>query len=116
MEFQKNDIIKFLNISLQTTPGEGCGPQANEVNKLPKSFDGLTVDASVGIGRATSIPWVTFTGYGQETKNGIYPALLYYHERNILIVAFGVSASNKPEQSWDIDGKEDQTNTYRKEI
>lgn len=104
MEFQKNDIIKFLNISLQTTPGEGCGPQANEVNKLPKSFDGLTVDASVGIGRATSIPWVTFTGYGQKTKNGIYPALLYYHERNILIVAFGVSASNKPEQSWDIDG------------
>lgn len=38
MEFQKNDIIKFLNISLQTTPGEGCGPQANEVNKLPKRF------------------------------------------------------------------------------
>ena len=104
MEFQKNDIIKFLNISLQTTPGEGCGPQANEVNKLPKSFDGLTVDASVGIGRATSIPWVTFTGYGQKTKNGIYPALLYYHERNILIVAFCISASNKPEQSWDIDG------------
>ncbi len=104
MEFQKNDIIKFLNISLQTTPGEGCGPQANEVNKLPKSFDGLTVDASVGIGRATSIPWVTFTGYGQKTKNGIYPALLYYHERNILIVVFCISASNKPEQSWDIDG------------
>ena len=104
MEFQKQHIIDFLNIAIQTTPGEGCGPQANEVNKLSKSFDGLTVDASVGIGRATSIPWVTFTGYGQKTKNGIYPALLYYHERNILIVAFGVSASNKPEQSWDIDG------------
>lgn len=102
-EFQKNNIIDFLNIAIQTTPGEACGLQS-AVNELPESFDGLTANASVGKGRAASIPWVAFTGYGQQPNNGIFPVLLYYHKRNILIVAFGVSAKNKPKQSWDIDG------------
>ena len=84
MDFQKNDIIDFLNIALQTTPGQGCGEQSIAVNNLPKSYMGLNVEASVGIGRATSIPWITFTGYNQRTSNGIYPVLLFYHEKNIL--------------------------------
>lgn len=104
MEFQKQSLIEFLNIALQITPGSTCGPQAREVNKLPKSYDGLTVKASVGMGVATEIPWVTFTGYNQKTSDGIYPVLLFYHEKKILVVAFGVSATNIPKESWDIPG------------
>ena len=104
MDFQKNDIIDFLNIALQTTPGQGCGEQSIAVNNLPKSYMGLNVEASVGIGRATSIPWITFTGYNQRTSNGIYPVLLFYHEKNILIVAFGISVTKTPTESWGLSG------------
>lgn len=104
MDFRKENIVEFLNIALQTVPGEGCGDQSREVNNLPKSFDSLNVEASVGIGRATSIPWVTFTGYGQKTSNGIYPVLLFYHERNLLIVAFGISVTNTPIKTWNVEG------------
>lgn len=104
MEFQKKDLIEFMNIALQTTPGKGCGEHAVEVKKLPNSYKGLNVEASVGIGRATIIPWVTFTGFNQKTSNGIYPAILFYRQRNILIVSFGISAANKPTATWDIPG------------
>ena len=104
MEFQKQHIIDFLNISLSTTPGQVCGVQSKLVNKLPKSFNGLTVKASVGMGYATEIPWISFTGYNQKTSNGIYPVLLFYHKINIIIVAFGVSATQKPAEMWNISG------------
>ena len=104
MEFQKQHIIDFINISLQTTPGHVCGDQSREINKLPKSFIGLTVKASVGMGVATEIPWISFTGYNQKTSNGIYPVLLFYHKKNIVIVAFGVSATNRPAELWGISG------------
>lgn len=104
MEFKKEDLIAFLNIALKTTPGEGCGEETVEVNKLPNSYNGLNVEASVGIGRATIIPWVTFTGFNQKTSNGIFPAILFYRQKNILIIAFGISAANKPTASWQIPG------------
>ena len=100
MEFKKQNIIDFLNVALQTIPGEVCGNQAREINRLPKLYGDLTVEASVGIGRTTAIPWISFLGYGQETSNGIYPVILYYHRLKILIVAFGVSATEAPERSW----------------
>ena len=104
MEFQKQNLIDFLNIALQITPGNTCGPQSREVNKLPKSFTGLTVKASVGMGVATEIPWITFTSYNQKTSNGIYPVLLFYHRIKILVMAYGVSVTNKPKEPWNIPG------------
>lgn len=104
MEFQKQSIIDFLNIALQTKPGMVCGNQTKEVNKLPQYYEGLTVKASVGMGVATEIPWISFTGYNQKTSNGIYPVILFYHEKKTLIVAFGISATNKPVESWPLKG------------
>ena len=104
MEFQKQNLIDFLNIALQITPGSTCGPQSRKVNKLPKSYNGLTVKASVGMGVTTEIPWVSFTGYNQKTSDGIYPVLLFYHEKKILVMAFGISVTNTPKESWGIPG------------
>lgn len=104
MEFQKQSLIDFLNISLQTIVGQGCGEQTIAVNNLPKFYCGLEVNASVGKGRATSIPWISFTGYNQKTSNGIYPVLLFYRNHNLLIVAYGISAENKPTESWNLYG------------
>ena len=50
MDFQKKDLIEFLNISLQVEPGNKCGEQSRAVNKLPRFYDGLNVKASVGMG------------------------------------------------------------------
>ena len=104
MEFQKQSLIDFLNISLQTTPGQKTTGYSTQVNKLPKTYAGLDVKASVGMGTATAIPWITFTGYNQKTSNGIYPVLLFYKDKKILIVAFGVSATNEPAESWNLPG------------
>jgi len=102
MEFQKQNIIEFLNISLQIQPGNVCGDQSRLINRLPRSYNGLEVKASVGMGVATAIPWITFTGYNQKTSNGIYPVLLFYHEKKILIVAYGISVTNVPTKSWKV--------------
>lgn len=104
MEFQKQNLIDFLNISLQTIVGQGCGEQTIAVNNLPKSYLGLEVKASVGMGTATLIPWISFTGYNQKTSNGIYPVLLFYRNHNLLIAAYGISAENKPTESWSLHG------------
>ena len=102
MEFQKYHIIDFLNISLQTTPGQTTTGYSTKVNRLPKTYEGLDVKASVGMGVATEIPWVTFTGFNQKTSNGIYPVLLFYHKKHMLIVAFGISVTNEPAVSWNL--------------
>ena len=104
MEFQKQNLIDFLNISLQTIVGQSCGEQTIAVNNLPKSYLGLEVKASVGMGTATLIPWISFTGYKQKTSNGIYPVLLFYRNHNLLIAAYGISAENKPTESWSLHG------------
>lgn len=103
MAFQEQNIIDFLNIVLKTTPGKPCGDQSREINRLPDSYGELTVKASVGMGVATEIPWISFTGYKQKTSNGIYPVILFYHKKKMLIVAFGVSKTTVPVESWDLD-------------
>lgn len=100
MEFQKQHLIDFLNIALQTTTGEPCGDQTLSMNQLPESYGGLAVKASAGIGLATEIPWISLTGFNQKTSEGIFPAVLFYKKRNILIVAYGVSVANKPPKTW----------------
>lgn len=49
------------------------------------------------------MPYISFLGYEQETRKGIYPVLLYYRENNYLIVAYGVSATEGPGPQWVFD-------------
>lgn len=100
MEFQKHNIVEFLNIALETKPGIDFGSYVKRVNKLPGTYEDLTVKASVGMGVPTYIPWISFTGYNQKTSDGIYPVILFYKDKRILIVAYGISATNKPAISW----------------
>ena len=46
------------------------------------------------------IPFFCFLKDGNEIRNGIYPAVLYYVEKNILIVAYGISSDNPPKIQW----------------
>jgi 5-methylcytosine-specific restriction protein B len=99
----KEYIIEFLNFSNEQEKGKGVKGLIDFSKKYVKQYRDLKVDFSVGKGRATHIPWVTFLGKDQKTQNGIYPAFLYYKEQNILILAYGVSVTNSPGKKWKID-------------
>ena len=75
------------------------------VSDYPKSYRDLRLSVSFGKGNFARIPWISYTGYGQKTTDGIYPVILYYKSIGILIVAYGVSETNTPEVAWDnLDG------------
>ena len=63
-------------------------------------FCGLSVKASFGQGNFASVPWISFTGYGQTTSEGIYPVYLYYRSIDVLILTYGISETKKPAHDW----------------
>jgi len=66
------------------------------------SFNGTAVKVSFGQGVTARVPWISFLKEPNTTSNGIYPVYLYYKELNKLILAYGVSETNKPDSIWDI--------------
>lgn len=95
---RKDFTIDILNKFLQ---------QANAAENLstrdyPKSYRGLRVSVSFGKGNTARIPWISFLAPGQETANGIYPVYLYYRDTGLLVLAYGISETSKPAQSWNL--------------
>jgi len=73
-------------------------------NNYLQSYLGLDVKISFGQGTASKIPWISFLRNGQTTSNGIYPVYLYFKSENLLILAYGVSVTNSPENIWNLSG------------
>lgn len=67
-----------------------------------KWFQGLSVKISFGKGNKAAIPWIAFLKENQTVQHGIYPVYLFFQEKNILILAYGVSETKPPIDSWDI--------------
>ncbi len=87
-----NDVISFLE---QSKTGN------LRISDYTKSLLGLSVKVSFGQGYQARIPWIAFLGYGNTVQDGIYPVYLYYKDINLLILAYGVSETNKPNVNWD---------------
>lgn len=97
------ELIKFISVANKQVIGKGTTQDATTFNQdRVKNYKELNVDISFGIGRASGIPWISFLGYGQTTKNGIYPVYLYFKARNLLILAYGVSETYPPTISWNL--------------
>ena len=84
-------------------------------------FMGLKVDVSFGMGVLAKVPWISFLGRNQQTSNGIYPVYLLYKELNLLVLAKGVSETNRPNAKWnvstsDVNVKEFLHDKYQFEI
>ena len=58
------------------------------------------------MGNWADITWIGFTAKGQEIQKGIYPVFLYYRKVGILILSYGVSATNPPKLKWGLDNGE----------
>ena len=106
MELTKQQLISFIDLYAPLKVGESTGDSQSKVKDYSRySCSGLSVQASVGMGRATGIPWLACVGYGQKVTNGIYPVLLFYKEHDLVVVAYGISASNQPTNKWLVSGK-----------
>lgn len=100
----KPNIYDFIKVSDEQVTGKGTSDSAKlfaRDNKGDK--EGLSTEISFGVGRASAIPWIAFTGFKQTIKNGIYPVYLYYKTAGKLILAYGISETNKPKYSWSIN-------------
>lgn len=95
------NIQEFVTVSNNQITGKGTNQLATKyIQKFKGSYDNLKIEISFGVGRASAIPWIAFTGYGQNVKNGIYPVYLYFKELETLILAYGVSETNVPDKQW----------------
>ena len=67
-----------------------------------KTFQELTVKVSFGQGNQAKIPWIAFLNSVDKVQNGIYPVYLFYKDKHLLILAFGISETNPPGRKWNI--------------
>ncbi len=65
-----------------------------------KSIGQAELQVSFGTGRAAVVPWMALTRPGVDIKEGIYPVLLYFRRLERLILAYGISETNKPGLVW----------------
>jgi 5-methylcytosine-specific restriction endonuclease McrBC GTP-binding regulatory subunit McrB len=65
-----------------------------------KQFRGLEVKVSFGKGRSARIPWVGLLKEPNTILKGIYPVFLLFKEFNVLVLAYCISETNKPEFKW----------------
>ncbi|WP_051119706.1 McrB family protein [Gillisia sp. CAL575] len=81
--------------------------QAKTDNLKTKHFDdeynGTKVKVSFGQGMSARIPWISFLKKPFTTSEGIYPVYLFYKNIDKLVLAYGVSETNKPQIEWKIN-------------
>lgn len=65
-------------------------------------YNGLRVKVSFGKGNVAKVPWIAFLGKNQKTSDGIYPVYLLYKKYQMLLLAYGVSETLPPVQSWNL--------------
>lgn len=66
------------------------------------NFNDLTVKVSFGKGNPARIPWIAFLNSANKVQEGIYPVFLFYKDKNLLILAYGVSEENNSILKWNI--------------
>ena len=100
-----NHVIEFVarskSISEQNLPVNGNIGRLS--HGFPSSYSDLQVKVSFGQGNWAAITWIGFLTEGQAIQHGIYPVYLYYRDVDILILAYGVSATNTPDIQWQLD-------------
>lgn len=71
-----------------------------------KKYKDLKVKVSFGLKEPAKIPWISFLHKPFTSSNGIYPVYLYYKDKDLLILSYGVSETNKLEISWGLEYNE----------
>ena len=79
------------------------------------TYRGLNVKVGFGQGNAARIPWIAFLKEPNTVRNGIYPVYLYYKDFDLLILSYGLSETNLPNQKWQISDPQTIGEYFEKE-
>lgn len=96
------ELQKFIFVSDKQVTGQGTVGVQEFNQERVLIFDDLKVEVKFGTGRASAIPWIAFLSEYDTVQNGIYPVYLYYKEKKILILAYGVSETKEPNRTWNL--------------
>lgn len=66
------------------------------------TYENLKIKVSFGQGNQARVPWIAFLKDNQNVQNGIYPVYLFFKEKKLLILAYGVSETNRPTNNWNL--------------
>ncbi|MCR9081181.1 MAG: DUF3578 domain-containing protein [Cyclobacteriaceae bacterium] len=88
-----SELLKFLNQAKTTNL---------KTRDYIKEYKNLRVKVSFGQGYPANIPWISFLADPYTTADGIYPVYLFYKDEDLLILAHGISETNKPKHNWDL--------------
>lgn len=102
----------FLETLLNSFVEQADAAESLVVSNYPKSYCGLDVKVSFGQGVFAKVPWISFTGFGQTTSNGIYPVYLYYQSEGLLVLAKGVSETKEPTADWRLQERKQSVHDF----
>jgi 5-methylcytosine-specific restriction endonuclease McrBC GTP-binding regulatory subunit McrB len=71
-----------------------------KTSTYPKEYNGLPIKVSFGQGVPARIPWIGLVKSPNTIQKGVYPVFLYYKEFNKLVLAYGISETDKSEFDW----------------
>ena len=111
-EYVKNLIDRSKSITEQNLTVRGNISRLS--SGFPSTYSGLKVSLSFGQGNWAQITWIGFLAKGQQIQHGIYPVYLYYRDIDLLILAYGVSATNPPDIQWQINNPETIGDYFKK--
>jgi len=94
-----NQLLRFLN------QADTDNLKTKDFTRLYKLYKGTKVKVGFGQGTPARVPWISFLREPNTTSNGIYPVYLYYKDIRKLILAYGVSETNKPDYKWPVDAQ-----------
>jgi len=96
----KEDIKEILSSFFEQTETHTL-----TANHFPPFYSGLKLKVGFGKGRAARIPWITFLDKGQKPQNGIFPVYYFFKIQKKLILAYGISETEKPQKNWSVDSE-----------
>ena len=71
-----------------------------KTSTYPKNYLKLKLKVSFGQGVAARIPWIGLYKEPNTIQKGIYPVFLYYKEHKKLVLAYGISETEKVDHNW----------------
>ena len=88
-------LKKFIKQSFQ-------GESQKTKGRYPEKLFDLFIKPSFGFGEFANIPHLGFYKSNSKKKasKGFFPVFLHFRKKGILILSYGLSNTEKPEQSW----------------
>ena len=105
----REQILFLKNFLLQSLEGTNL-----KTSLYPKEFLDLKMKVSFGMGVAARIPWIGFLAEGMSISEGYYPVYLFYKDKNLLVLAYGISETSDFPDNWNNEVREN--NKFIKDV